>query len=338
MPDEVKKQSEETTDFNDAFEQASLDKPADESKDNKDSDPINKDTGADDTSADEGKDDDKDDQANDDADQGGDKAGDDSKKDDKSDKDEKSDQGDDWRAKYEAEQQRTRSWEGRLRKQAEENEALKARLAELEKSKDTGKSDSKDKKDAGPDDDSEAQQILNTFYDDFPSLRKPLEVLLKKQRKDVRDELEREFTGKVDQKLQPIVKSLEEDAFEEHLAKIASGHNDWEEVTKSEKFDGWVKAQPSYLRKAYEGVLQYGSAEEIVDLLWSYKEANGLGRRSTNKDDKHDKGSNEKERRERQAADAEAVRRRGGKYPTGKQTAPDNDDFSGAFEEAAAKS
>ncbi len=329
MPNEVKQDSEDTKDFNAAFDQASNPdegkKPADDQKPDDETDPEKKpDTGTDDEADNEGTDDDK---AKDDADQD---------EDDKSDEGKKSDE--DWKAKYEAEQQRTRSWEGRLRKQAEENEALKRRLSELEKAKDTGTDKSDEgKKDADPEpDDSEAQKILEAFYEDFPSLKKPLEVLLKKQRKEVRAELETELTGKVDAKLKPVLTRVEEEALSEHIGKIAAGHSDWEAVSQSEKFDGWIKSQPSYLRKAYEGVLQDGSAEEIVDLLWTYKEANGLGRRSANKDGSADKGD-KNNRRERQADDAEAVRRKGGKYPTGKHAGPDQDDFSGAFEEAAAK-
>ena len=242
----------------------------------------------------------------------------------------------DYRAEFEAMQQRVKSWEGRLSAAARENAELKRQLEELQAQKQAqqteGSTDDEDDDTADEppsgEEIGEAESALAEFYEDFPALKEPLQLLLRQ----AKEEAVREATGKVKEVVDPIVTAqqrAQEEAAEAaqraHLAAISEAHPDWEDLASSGKLAEWAQSLPYQEAIDAIRIMQDGETQEVIDLLNRYKQTSG-GRQSAGN------GNRTRDRRSRQIADAEAVRSRPGGPPRG---APDRDDFDGAFEEAA---
>lgn len=56
-----------------------------------------------------------------------------------------------------------------------------------------------------------------------------------------------------------------------HFNEIFTAHPDAESIVESKEFNDWKNAQPSFLKDAYETVLDKGSAAQVVELLGLYK-------------------------------------------------------------------
>lgn len=80
---------------------------------------------------------------------------------------------------------------------------------------------------------------------------------------------------KIDQKIQaliaPLMQQHQLSAEEKHFNEIFTAHPDAESIVESKEFNDWKEAQPSFLKNAYETVLNQGSAAQVVELLGLYK-------------------------------------------------------------------
>jgi hypothetical protein len=173
----------------------------------------------------------------------------------------------DYKALYEAEKQRTASWEGRINAANKRAKEAEAKLKELE-SQPTDKGQSTDTLPDGDGDDKE----LSEFIEEFPSLRKPIEVLAKRMAKSIIDqELET-----LRPQIETVVESQKTDRAKVHADTISSAHPDWTEIRDSGKLTRWISAQPPILKRTLQEVYESGTAAEVIDMFDSYKRANGI--------------------------------------------------------------
>lgn len=77
----------------------------------------------------------------------------------------------------------------------------------------------------------------------------------------------------LDAELAPLKQHLAAQTAEAHFNTIHAKHPDLESVVESTEFNRWVDAQPSFVRDAYKGVLDKGTATQVVEMLDSYKAA-----------------------------------------------------------------
>lgn len=84
-----------------------------------------------------------------------------------------------------------------------------------------------------------------------------------------------QFSTLVQQQLQtalaPIQQQQQVSVEQAHFNEIFTAHPDAESIVESKEFNEWKDAQPSFLKDAYETVLDKGSAAQVVELLGLYK-------------------------------------------------------------------
>lgn len=236
----------------------------------------------------------------------------------------------DWKSLYEKEVQKTRSWSGRIRKANERAETAEHRAEAAEKKVEelttqvqqlqTQLQAKGTKDDTLPEGDGkETSEELEKFWEEFPDLRRPLELLVKQEAARIADE-------RLD-KLQPTVKNLSDEVEDQRLARhyamISEAHGDWEEVRDSGALAKWIEAQPSYLREPLKKVCSSGTAAEIIEMLTSFKRSTGW------KQPAPSKPGPSREEKEKAAL---AVPHNSGGLP--KKKAADPNDFDAGWEDA----
>jgi len=133
------------------------------------------------------------------------------------------------------EEQRKRSWEGRLR--AKERE-LREERERLDAEKQSGQAV----------DDDDGEDPVNTFREEYPEISEPVERMVRKEldERDMRDR---------------------------HFHTIREAHPDFQEVLSSDGFNDWQDRQPSYIQESINRVRQSGTASEAIELFDAYKAA-----------------------------------------------------------------
>ena len=71
--------------------------------------------------------------------------------------------------------------------------------------------------------------------------------------------------------LAPLQQQQQVSAEQAHFNEIFTAHPDAESIVESKEFNEWKEAQPSFIKNAYEAVLNQGSAAQVVELLGLYK-------------------------------------------------------------------
>lgn len=75
--------------------------------------------------------------------------------------------------------------------------------------------------------------------------------------------------------LDPLKKTQAEAATDSHFSAIYKAHPDVESVVPSQAMQDWIAKQPSFARSGYQAVIEQGSAEQVIELLDTYKAATG---------------------------------------------------------------
>lgn len=75
--------------------------------------------------------------------------------------------------------------------------------------------------------------------------------------------------------VEPIQQKAALTETEQHFASIEAKHPDFESVAQSQELASWIAKQPSFAQAGYAAVLQEGTAAQVVELLDTYKAANG---------------------------------------------------------------
>lgn len=108
------------------------------------------------------------------------------------------------------------------------------------------------------------------YDDDEQTLRKGVESIVSQR---VQQEVERVLKA-VDERLSPVQQSQQEAAHAQHFKAVYTAHPDANSIVESSEFAGWMGKQSSFVQEAMKGVLEKGTAEQVVELIGSYKAAN----------------------------------------------------------------
>ncbi len=159
-----------------------------------------------------------------------------------------------------------------------------------------------------------AQDIANSSWEelqeDMPDVASAIDKRLDQK-------IEQRF-GEVDQKLQPISQSLQEQRIEREMAALNSRHPDWQDTVQSGEFNDWLGAQP----QAVQQLTKSTSAADAAYLLETFKLQNPT----------EPTGSNHQERnRNRLKQSIAAPSKR-----IARKAAP-SDDFESAFDAAVSR-
>jgi len=219
-------------------------------------------------------------------------------------------------AELSKEQQKTSSWDGRIRAANDRADALQKELDELKARGDKpGKEDTSPESEVSEEDD----EVLEKFKEEFPDLVKPLEIMAKRKA----DQEVAHRMKDIEPKIQSLEKKDEETSATEHLKAITDAHSDWREIRDSGKLRAWIDAQPSFLRTSLEKVFSDGSTQEVIEMFDTFKRVHSIptDNPKPNKEDASTKN----------ADDLLAVEGSSGGPPAGK---PDNQDFDAGWKDA----
>ena len=79
--------------------------------------------------------------------------------------------------------------------------------------------------------------------------------------------------ARVAKALEPMQQKEQESAADAHMRTIYDAHQDADSIVESGEFNTWKASQPTYVQAALDGVLQQGTAEQVVELLNNYKQS-----------------------------------------------------------------
>jgi hypothetical protein len=77
----------------------------------------------------------------------------------------------------------------------------------------------------------------------------------------------------VDAKLEPLNKRQQTSVEDAHYQAIYAKHPDADSLSESQELKSWIDAQPSFVRGAYQGVLEKGTTEQVIELFDRFKQA-----------------------------------------------------------------
>ncbi|MBB5610537.1 MULTISPECIES: hypothetical protein [unclassified Janthinobacterium] len=179
----------------------------------------------------------------------------------------------------EKENQRLRSWEGRL----------KAQQAELDREKAGAgtpaagdKGDQDDKGDAAGKGDEEGVDSddpdLKALADDFgPEFVALLLKVINKVAKRCATTVAGEHAGPVRQDIDAIIAEITSEKERAHFEKIADAHPDFMDIANSDEFKAWLAGLAPAEKEETERVASAGTAKEIIAMLKKYKASKSDG-------------------------------------------------------------
>ena len=170
----------------------------------------------------------------------------------------------------EKENQRLRSWEGRLKAQQAEIDRDKAGAsapADGDKSA-TGDKGGDDGEGGEDSDDPDLKALADDFGPEFVEL---LLKVIKKEAKRCATTVAGEHAEPVRQDIDAIIAEIKGEKERMHFEKIAVAHPDFMEGAESEEFKAWKASLAPAEQEEAERVASAGSAKEIIAMLKKYK-------------------------------------------------------------------
>lgn len=77
------------------------------------------------------------------------------------------------------------------------------------------------------------------------------------------------------QELEPFQQKQALDETQAHYQTIYEAHPDADSIAESKELSDWIESQPKFLQNAYAATMQGGSAQDVVDLFSTFKQATG---------------------------------------------------------------
>lgn len=116
------------------------------------------------------------------------------------------------------------------------------------------------------------------LFGDFSeeSIRKGVATLVARQVAAIQEQMD----AKLAKALEPIKRNEAEAAADEHFGAIEGKHPDVESVVQSEAMAKWIASKPSFLQPSIQAVIDGGTAQEVIELLDTFKAE--TGKTSTN--------------------------------------------------------
>jgi hypothetical protein len=115
--------------------------------------------------------------------------------------------------------------------------------------------------------------VIAEYQGDFPEIAEDIKPYIQALISDgIRNGLA-EIGKTIDSRVAPVEKALGETAAEKHFNAINSAHPDIDEILESDGFKQWQEAQPSFMRASIMSVLNQGTAQQVIELFDTYKDA-----------------------------------------------------------------
>jgi ElaB/YqjD/DUF883 family membrane-anchored ribosome-binding protein len=196
----------------------------------------------------------------------------------------------DFEALYKQEVQKTKSWEGRIRKanqlKAEADEEVARLRAEIQQTRQSVK----------PPVDEQGQlddATLEAFVKEFPDLHAPLLSLVRKEAKALVSQELGEIKPAVeeikDSKAKRAARQAEE-IRDQHFQDIRSKHSDFDALVENGTLREWIDTKPLIFQESLNRVAAKGTAEEVIEMFDQLKADLGLkSPHNPTKGDKRDK-------------------------------------------------
>jgi hypothetical protein len=222
------------------------------------------------------------------------------------------------RAEIVKQNQRMRSWEGRIK--AAEKRAVEAE----QKLKDAEAKGQSASETSPTEDDAE----LGKFFKEYPDLESPIKKVAEKIATKIIEDKVGSKLETLEERQTEVLETADEQANADHMAKIEAAHPNWRTIYESGALETWIKRQQDYIQPRLYEILETGSAREVISMFDSYNRAAGKGKESTT-------NSVSPEKKEKAKA-IEAVPASTGGPKTG-DVKITKDDFDGAWDELEKK-
>lgn len=176
----------------------------------------------------------------------------------------------------EKENQRLRSWEGRLKAQQAELDREKAGAsAPVAGDKGQKGGDAGDEGEEGEDsDDPDLKALADDFGPEFVAL---LLKVINKVAKRCATTVAGEHAGPVRQDIDAIIAEITSEKERAHFEKIADAHPDFMDIANSDEFKAWLAGLAPAEKEETERVASAGTAKEIIAMLKKYKASKSDG-------------------------------------------------------------
>ena len=121
---------------------------------------------------------------------------------------------------------------------------------------------------------SDVMALFGDFSEE--AIAKGVEALVSQREALVSQRVSAQVQSMMDAALAPFKQQQQLSAEQQHFAYIEAQHPDYDSIAESQEFQSWKDAQPSFIRGAYDDVLNNGNAEQVVELLSLYKSQNNV--------------------------------------------------------------
>ena len=238
----------------------------------------------------------------------------------------------DYKALYEKEAQRTKSWEGRIRAANAKAEEALGEVARLRQENQELRKAAEGRQQASP----QGGQVetddetLKSFLQEFPDLHAPLQALIRKEAKAlVTDEMKsiKPTMQKLEQSEAQRQKDAATKANEAHFDAIREKHPDFQQLVIDGKLDEWISSKPTILQDSLWQVKEKGTAAEVIEMFDTMKADQGI--KPSPKSTNEPTGDKQEKLKSMVAVPGST----GGPPPN----APDRNDFDSAWDEANKK-
>jgi len=169
------------------------------------------------------------------------------------------------------EEQRLRSWEGRLKAKEAELAAREAaadttNVGEQQASEEAGETSGEE----AAEQDDPGKALAEDFGEDFVDL-------LKKLISKICADTVGSGVGNVEATVNQVIEELRIERQENHFKRIAEAHEDFLEIVDSPEFAAWMAALTADEQAANAAIIESGSAQQIIDMLTKFKQSKEIG-------------------------------------------------------------
>lgn len=164
----------------------------------------------------------------------------------------------------------------------------------------------------------EVEAAIKMLSDDFgPEFVNAIKLVATHCAGQKTDEIAEKHVGAIGQTLDAIIADLSDGKAKAHFKEIKAAHPDFDVVSKSDEFAGWLNTLPEAERAEADAVIDHGQAEDVIQMLTKFKQAAG--------------GQDEADEFDAAADAAEGVRSSGMRLP---EAPTANDEYADAWEKA----
>ncbi len=155
----------------------------------------------------------------------------------------------------------------------EEKEALSQKLEarEVETATKGEPAKKEEEKPAASEDD--LQSSLDELSAEYPEIAKPMLKMMAKT--EAENKALRERLDKVDKREETREQEKVKSENDSHFNTIEKAHEDYSEISKEPLLDEWINSLPVMEKLGAQAIRKDGSAKDVIELLTSFKKANG---------------------------------------------------------------